>query len=63
MCDGAWGCVANVFELPATSIFIKEELSCKIRINMTTRMWWKPKLINNIVIYLLNSLLMITDCY
>jgi hypothetical protein len=25
LCDGAWGYVANIVELPAASIFIKEE--------------------------------------
>lgn len=42
---------------------LKKHLSPKSRISMTTGMWCKPKLVSDIAIYLLSSVLMVTDCY
>jgi len=62
-CVGAWRCVAHILELPVASFFFKEESLTQKQDRHTVRIWRKCKLKSNVVIYLLISVLIMTDCY
>jgi len=62
-CVGAWRCVAHILELPVATVFFAEESLTQKQDQHTVRMWCKPKLKSNILIYLLSSVLIMTDCY